>query len=396
MGLTSVPDVRVAPLVQTKWSQHSVCGNYCYNYYTPNHYYCGCVATAMAQLMRYHQYPDTGIGVHYFMIEVNGYPRTVSTRGGDGYGGVYNWSDMVLVPSCSTTSTQRKAIGALCYDAGISVHTDYTPDGSGAPIFDVKPALTTTFKYDNAVNGYNDEENIGPGLIGMINPNLDYGSPVILAIWNDESGHAIVCDGYGYAAPATLYHHLNMGWQGTDDAWYNLPTILDFDIVDTCIYNIFVDGTGEIISGRVTNALGDPISGATVTATGSVDPYSTTTNANGIYALAKIPSASTYTISVTKTGYLFTDQIVTTGTSYDESNTSGNKWEIDFMGVICGDFDGDSDVDATDFVMLASAWLTEPGDAGWNPDCDISIPADNFIDVLDLDVFVDNWLMNIE
>ncbi len=57
-----------------------------------------------------------------------------------------------------------------------------------------------------------------------------------------------------------------------------------------------------------------------------------------------------------------------------------------------GDFDGGYDVDFVDSAIFASAWMTEPGDAEWNPDCDISIPADNRIDWRDLEVFGDYWL----
>ena len=56
------------------------------------------------------------------------------------------------------------------------------------------------------------------------------------------------------------------------------------------------------------------------------------------------------------------------------------------------DFDSDDDVDSEDFAVLTAAWLTGPGDDNWNPDCDISIPADNYIDMHDLDVFVEQWL----
>ena len=45
MGLTSISDVRVAPLVETKWGQYETCGRNCYNYYTPDNYPSGCVAT---------------------------------------------------------------------------------------------------------------------------------------------------------------------------------------------------------------------------------------------------------------------------------------------------------------------------------------------------------------
>ena len=69
------------------------------------------------------------------------------------------------------------------------------------------------------------QTNIGDGLNGMINPNLDSNNPVILGIDDSQGdGHAVVADGYGYKS-STLYHHLNMGWDGEDDVWYNLPNI---------------------------------------------------------------------------------------------------------------------------------------------------------------------------
>ncbi len=56
-----------------------------------------------------------------------------------------------------------------------------------------------------------------------------------------------------------------------------------------------------------------------------------------------------------------------------------------------GNFDGDEDVDFADFAILSAAWLTEDGQEGWNPDCDISSPADSIIDMLDLVEFVEHW-----
>ncbi len=393
-----VNDVRVVPLLQSKWGQGDVCGKNCFNYYTPSHYYCGCVATAMAQLMRYHQHPLTAIGVRNFTMRVEGQSQIASTRGGDGTGGPYDWRNMVLAPDCQTTEMQRQAIAALCYDASLTVDVDYGPDGSSGDMLKAKEALLTVFKYANAVNGYNNHSNIGSGLTGMINPNLDYGSPVILGLFHIGQGHAVVCDGYGYSA-STVYHHLNMGWGGADDAWYNLPNVeahYTYTSVIVCVYNIFASGGGELISGRVTNASGAPISGVTVTAKGSGGPYAATTNAKGIYALAHVPAVSTYTLIAAKQGYQFADQTVRTGSSRDGQSRSGNRWPIDFVGNLAGDCDGDDDVDAADFAVFASAWLTEPGDIGWNPRCDIASPADHFVDALDLAVFVDNWLAGVK
>jgi hypothetical protein len=341
LGAPSEPnlsDIRVSPLLQSKWDQAEVCGADCYNYYTPNNYVCGCVATAMAQLMRFHQYPTAGIGVNEFTIYVNGSPRKAYTRGSDSIGGPYYWSQMTLDPSAdcgSVTGIQREAIGSLCYDAGVAVGMNYTESSSSIPsenVGNIKTALINTFMYSNAICGWNNGNNIGPGLNGMANPNLDAGYPVILAITGNYGGHAIVADGYGYNS-ATLYHHLNMGWTGQYDAWYNLPDIdTFFDTIHSCIYNIFKTGTGEIISGRITTGAGTPISDVNVTAHGPGGPYSTLTGSSGIYAF-RVMSSSTYTISASNASCHFSDQNVTTGISTSYSMFPGNRC-VNFVGTL--------------------------------------------------------------
>jgi hypothetical protein len=243
---------------------------------------------------------------------------------------------MVLVPGGTTTLAQRQAIGALTYDAGVTVNMDYRASGSGADTLQAKTAFVGTFGYSNAIKGYNGGSNIGAGLNGMVNPNLDAGYPILFGITGGPGGHAIVCDGYGYNT-STLYHHLNLGWSGSDDAWYALPTIDTsigtFTTVYKCIYNVFVTGSGEIISGRVTDSGGTPLSGVSITATkNGGGTYTATTNARGIYALPKIPSSSQYTIGAAKAGYAFSNQVASTGTSADSVSTSGNVWGVNFVG----------------------------------------------------------------
>ena len=349
MALMSPGDIRVLPLVQSKWGQVTACGQYCYNYYTPLHYPAGCLATAMAQVMRYYEHPAAAIGVRQFSIEVGSGTSPTSagqkayTRGGDGLGGPYRWSAMPLRPEsgCGTlTEIQRQAIGALCYDAGIAVGMSYERTGSGAFASDTGEALVNTFGYSNAILGYNPGGDVLSGLKEMINPNLDAKAPVILAILNGSdpnSGHAVVCDGYGYHS-STLYHHLNMGWQGTDDVWYNLPNIdasqNKYTVVFGCIYNIATIGAGEIVSGRVLTPDGRPIANAKVFAEpGGRVPPMVLTDDRGIYALRGLASNTTYTIRPDANGYVFSSSAsrqITTGSSRNNAAQSGNRSGIDF------------------------------------------------------------------
>lgn len=328
-NLANISDVRVDPLVQTRWSQSSECGQHCYNYYTPNHYVCGCVATALAQVLKFFEYPTTGIGVRTFQILVDGTPQNASTRGGNGAGGPYVWNQMALDPDCTTTLAQRQAIGALCYDAGVTVRMQYTATASGAITLETAAALQDVFGYANARAAYVSDVPAVQAAQSILNPNLDAGLPCILSI-RGAGGHAVVADGYGYNL-ATLYHHINMGWAGSSDAWYNLPNVDAFNILNGCVFNIYPTGTGEIISGRVTDEGGSPVNGAVVTAEKSGGgTYTASTNARGIYALSKVPSASTFNLSVSAPGLAFGRKTITTGTSTTSENSSGNVWGVNF------------------------------------------------------------------
>jgi hypothetical protein len=361
LGLTSIDDIRVSPLIETKWYQRTCCANLaCYNYYTPgppngggagdpNNYWCGCVATALAQIMYYYQWPNTGIGTHSFVVKIRdaNYPR--QTRGGDGAGGAYDWADMVLVPGCSTTDVERQAIGALCYDAGVAIsnrvsgeYTSYDSDETLAFTHSAKLALindSNGFKYANAVFGYNGGSNIND-LNDMVNSNLDAGLPVCFGIHGSTGGHEVVCDGYGYNG-GTPYHHINMGWAGAQNAWYNLPDInstpSSYNTIYETIYNIYKLGSGEVISGRVTDPCGNPISDVNVNQAYYPGPsviFTHHTNSKGIYAFYGLNSDANVSIWADKTGYVFPGwTIVKTGHSADSQPTSGNLWGVDIVAI---------------------------------------------------------------
>ncbi|MCX5887894.1 MAG: carboxypeptidase regulatory-like domain-containing protein, partial [Deltaproteobacteria bacterium] len=169
-------------------------------------------------------------------------------------------------------------------------------------------------------------------LFNMVNANLDAGYPVLLGIKRSSGYHSIVGDGYGNQWGA-WYHHLNMGWGGSQNLWYNLPNIdaanPPYNTVCDTVYNIYTSGAGEIISGRVTNSCGSPVGGATVTASGPGSPPAVTTSASGIFAFPKVAANASYTIHVNGTGY--TDQVVTTGESLDGTLDTGNRWGVNFV-----------------------------------------------------------------
>ena len=342
-SITVASQVWVSPFVQTLWDQTTDVSlqDACYNYYTPpgaagnpNNDPCGCVATCMAEVMYYFQYPQTSVGHGNFVITNGGFPTNVQL-----FGGPYQWSDMPLSPY-NPTATQAMAIGTLTHDAGATVNMDYSPDNSAASTYSAQQALMKTFRFTNAAYFEDDNNGLsGSTLLNMINPNLDARLPVMLGLAGSTTvGHCLACDGYGYSA-STLFYHLNTGWGGDDDIWYALPSVDTLDngvytLVNACVYNIYTNSAGgQIISGRVTDPTGAPVAGATVSATGGGGPYTTTTDSNGIYALARITANSSYTVTATNPGYSSASGSFSTGSASTTFNQlpSGNVWGANFV-----------------------------------------------------------------
>jgi hypothetical protein len=77
---------------------------------------------------------------------------------------------------------------------------------------------------------------------------------------------------------------------------------------------------------------------------------------------------------------------------YSRNLGTGNGIELVTSAPGNADIYADGFVDFKDFAVLAAAWLSTTGSPNWNPNCDISMPADGVIDELDLEIFCENWL----
>ena len=302
-GKETLSDVRVAPLLQTKWNQeqdayYSNMGDPCYNYYTPNNFPCGCVATATAQIMRYHRFPTGYVtpGTYACRVETGkdwinewSYYPIYEDRNLTMQGGYYEWDKMPLVPADGTTLAQRQAIGKLTSDVGITCLMSYGEGGSSSGGYMAARSLPGRFGYASAVAA------CGNGLAAafvrkVLVSNLDAKLPVLLGM-SGSGGHAVVADGYGYSL-STFYAHFNLGWGGMNDAWYAPPNVEDYSSVDSLVYNIYPSGVanGVICSGRVLSQSGTPVKDATVNASGTATATATT-DANGVYAFILAPGS---------------------------------------------------------------------------------------------------------
>lgn len=374
-GKATIAAVMVSPLLTTKWGQdNDADGTPTYNLATPTitggaRTLTGCVATALAQLMAFHKHPTQGVGTASQSIKVcqtcsgstpgSCASTSVALKGGNGAGGAYDFDAMPAVPGSSTTPAQRAMISALMADAGAVSHMDYATCFSGAWQWYAATGLTSVFGYGNAVwntGGPSGSYSMTADQYRLIlNANLDAGLPVLVTMTalSDGSGHEVVADGYGYDG-FTPYHHLNMGWNGQDDVWYNLPIVsagsTNFNLIWTLVFNVYKTGTGEIVSGRITDAAGAALSGVQVSAMPAAggNGWTAVTNANGIYAFPNLASATAYELRASRWGWQFAPLYVATGTSGSptgdiqgnitnyQNNACGNVWGADFAGTFVG------------------------------------------------------------
>lgn len=294
VGTDAIQDIRVAPMVAVKWTQDDFGGEKAFNLYTPNNYPCGCVATAFMTVMRYWGEPKGDVRSADITCWVNG-TRTVLRM----FGGKYDWALMPLLSEDCTMDAQRRALGKLAYDVSVAFHTDFRYGASSTWGELAAAALTQNFRYASARVYDNTQETLVRNNISAsktyrnaILASLDAGMPVVIGVSGGYiASHQFVIDGYGYDSAGVLFCHLNCGWGGHLDLWYNLmaDNIMEdylFSAVDEIVYNIHPYVSGDVISGRVMDDTRTPVSGIAVklSRNGAI-VAETVTNDRGIYAV---------------------------------------------------------------------------------------------------------------
>jgi len=210
-GNISLLTETVGPLIQTQWNQGHPYYIFCP--ILPDGYPAatGCVATAMAQIMNYHQFPDSGSGesdpyITSFGIFMPSASLEVK----------YDWENMLNIYSDddSDSPQQQNAVATLMYHCGLSLKMNYGLGGSGAFSENVVTALTTHFGYDRNMQFFSrmsfQEDDIA--WVEMLKAQIYAGLPV----YYEGGAHAFICDGYN--TDGTF--HFNWGSGGWFDGYY--------------------------------------------------------------------------------------------------------------------------------------------------------------------------------
>jgi len=206
----------IAPLCTTKWNQDAPYNDMCpVAFENGQHAVTGCVATAMAQLMKYHNYPDVGEGQKSNTSP--GFPVTTIN-----FANVkFDWANMTDTYNSKSTDVQRHAVAELMVACGVSVDMSYTTNMSGAVSAVVAQALVKYFKYDEACRFlYRDYYSMTEWKEMAYNELKTVG-PVLYAGTSNEGGHCFIVDGFD----GQDYFHLNWGWGGMSDGYFLLSAL---------------------------------------------------------------------------------------------------------------------------------------------------------------------------
>jgi hypothetical protein len=383
----------VDSLVTTKWDQwndaysppQSIYNLFCpYNSTDQMHCVTGCVATAMGQIMKYWNYPTTGTGSYSYNDAVsNGYSYNYGVQSANFAATTYNWTEMPVALTNTTSSSQDSAVSLLIYQAGVSVGMDYedynqggsgsamtTYDGGGGP--SAQNSYPTYFKYNpNTIQGYQYYNQFtsrynftSTQWIDSIKQEINAGRPIQYAgVDATAGGHSWVCDGYD----GSNNLHMNWGWSGYDDGMFAITALDPANTGDNFIQNQeILTGIEPLIQIAAVAAV-NPVcathsSQLSVTGAPGGSTYAWSPSAGLTCTSCAAPNATpsgttTYTVTVTSSGNSVTSSITLTVTPVP--TTPGNAT----LPTACN---GQSASYSVPAVSGATSYIWTVSGAGWS------------------------------
>lgn len=237
----------VGPLLQTTWDQEPNYNQLCpYSTADQQRAVTGCVATAMAQIMRYWSYPAKGKGSFSYTDAPPTFSNNYGLQSANFGTTIYRWTNMPL--SCSN---YNNSVDTLMYQCGVSVAMDYGDDnqgGSGAWVLQTEAgpgqpcsqySFVNYFQYDsNTIQGVMMSEFSASDWMTLMQNELNANR--LIQYEGDDvnggGGHTWVCDGYD----ANNMLHMNWGWSGQSDGYFAVTNL------DAASYN-FTNNEGALI-----------------------------------------------------------------------------------------------------------------------------------------------------
>lgn len=202
----------VSPLLQTKWNQAPYYNDKCpLDSKQGQRAVTGCVATAMAQVMKYWNYPIKGSSYHQYNHSYFGtlYANFSNTT--------YNWTSM-----SNRLTSSNDEVATLMLHCGIAVDMDYSVESSGSEGATlVAPALINYFGYSSNTKAVDRNKYTFQNWTDLLKTELNASRPIYYQGIGSGGGHAFVLDGFDNSG----LFHVNWGWDGQSDGYFSLNAL---------------------------------------------------------------------------------------------------------------------------------------------------------------------------
>ncbi len=218
MPVSYAPFEEVSPMLKTAWEQDSPYNNLCpaVGGFWGGKAQTGCVATAMAQVLKYFQYPPKSEGIGFYSTDGQSYNEVkMSTE--------YKWDQMLDRYRMGYTEEQAQAVAELMRDCGYATKMVYTSQGSGANLYDGGNGLAHNMAYDSLSLRvrtriyYTDKQ-----WVDMVHSEIEAKRPILYAATDPaRMGHAFVLDGMDSKG----FVHVNWGWGGSANGYFDISVL---------------------------------------------------------------------------------------------------------------------------------------------------------------------------
>lgn len=281
----TVRDTAVGPLMTTQWDQAPRYNQLCPMRTSDSALsVTGCVATAMAQVMKYWNHPAVGRGTHSYVENDFG---SQSARFDTTH---YDWAHMPNRLGWNSTEQEINAVAQLMYHVGIAVDMDYSPESSGAFVaasasntgISAESALKNFFRYNQALFSAYRPNYTDAQWNNLLTTELNASRPVMFSGTDGHNGHAFVLDGYDSLG----FYHVNWGWGGYCDGYYTFDSLSpsasgiggnesnSYSHDNNALFNVFPASEDSVVTVNVVSS--DP-EGGSVSGGGSMPCYTPTT-----------------------------------------------------------------------------------------------------------------------
>lgn len=244
--ITNAKNDKIDALVLSQWSQETPYNNLCP--VASNGTVCptGCVATAMAQVMKYYQYPAEGYGKGSYSVEGISGDVTFDKV-------AYEWDKMLpQYTKGNYSEEQANAVATIMLHCAAAANMIFSASGSGAYMYDAAKALRINFGYNDNLHMKSRDFYSSSQWMNLIYEELDKTRPIIYSASDSNyGGHCFIIDGYDQNGLV----HVNWGWNGEADGYYDIsllnPSQYSFSVGQSFIFGLALPSANVVYRSEV-------------------------------------------------------------------------------------------------------------------------------------------------